>query len=81
MRQNDNPIAQTMYPGVAVNGIGNGAWNSPDSLSKQSADAKIDTRLFDFGLLLNPTNDLELKGKVRHYETGEFHLSTGPVTH
>jgi hypothetical protein len=72
MRQNDSLIAPTTLSGVTVaNGsyAPVGSWNSASSLSKSSADAKIDTKLVDLGLSLNPISPLTVKGKVRYYET------------
>ncbi|MDP1610991.1 MAG: MtrB/PioB family outer membrane beta-barrel protein [Sulfuritalea sp.] len=68
-RQNDNLIPSTSYAGGTVNGVVGGSWDTTASLSKQSAGAKIDTRLLDFGLSLQPTDKLDVKGKLRHYET------------
>ena len=78
-RQNDNLIPDSLNnfgqtagnfsnityltPGALPN------WNSTSSLSKQSAGARIDTRLFDLGLAVEPTSDLHLKGDIRRYET------------
>lgn len=70
LRQNDDLLASTTYPGVIVNGVAGGAWDTTASLSRQSADAKIDTQLVDLGLSLKPVKDLDLKGKVRRYDTG-----------
>lgn len=69
MRQNDALIPQTSYPGVLVNGIAGGAWDTTASLSRQDAGARIDTKLLDLGLALNPWRDLDLKARLRHYET------------
>ncbi len=69
MRQNDSLIPSTMYSGATVNGVAGGAWDTTASLSRQRAGARIDTRLLDLGLSLKPTARLDLKGRVRHYET------------
>ena len=69
LRQNDDLIASTIYPGAIVNGVAGGAWDSTASLSRQSADAKIDTQLIDLGLSLRPTSRLDVRGKLRYYDT------------
>jgi len=75
MRQNDSLIAPTALSGIAVAnvaggaGIAGGAWNTTGADSKSSANAKIDTKLVDLGLSLNPLSALSVKGKVRYYET------------
>lgn len=68
-RQNDNLHPYTTLPGVEfANVIGNN-WDSVDSLSKPRAGARMDTRLFDLGLTLNPTDALSVRAKARHYQT------------
>lgn len=69
LRQNDNLLPSTPYPGAIVNGVAGGAWDTTASLSRQTAGAKIDTRLIDLGLSLKPTGKLDVKGKLRRYET------------
>ncbi len=72
MRQNDDLIPWTRYSltGGAINGVPtDDNWNTPAALTKQSADARIDTRLVDIGLALRPLSDLDVKGKIRYYET------------
>lgn len=69
LRQNDDLIASTMYPGAIVNGVAGGAWDSTASLSRQSADAKIDTQLVHLGLSLRPVNRLDVRAKLRYYDT------------
>lgn len=74
MRQNDNLIPYSSQVPAAVGGWTdfNGVdpqWDTTSSLSKTSSGARIDTRLLDFGLSLVPMNDLDVKGKMRHYET------------
>lgn len=69
LRQDDNHIPSTTYPGVTANGVAGGSWDTTASLSQSSADAKIDIRLLDLGLSLTPMSDLDVKGKYRHYET------------
>ncbi|OGI48915.1 MAG: hypothetical protein A2151_06245 [Candidatus Muproteobacteria bacterium RBG_16_65_34] len=72
LRQNDNLIPPSMYPltGGTINGVSTADnWNTTAALSKSSADAEINIRLLDLGLALNPTDALNVKGKVRYYET------------
>jgi len=69
MRQNDALIPSTTFPGVVVNGVAGGAWDTTASLSRQSANARIDTQLADLGLSLSPTDALDVKAKLRYYDT------------
>jgi hypothetical protein len=68
-RQNDALIASVPQTGAIVNGIAGGSWDTPDSLWKKNAGAKIDSKLLDLGLAFNPVAGLDVKGKLRHYET------------
>ncbi|MBU0620975.1 MAG: MtrB/PioB family outer membrane beta-barrel protein [Gammaproteobacteria bacterium] len=68
-KQNDNLIPSTSYSGAAVNGVAGGSWDTVDSLSQPTANLKVDIKLADFGLSLKPLDDLDVKGKVRYYET------------
>jgi hypothetical protein len=68
-RQNDNLIPYTTIPGVTLANVTGNNWDSTASLSRQSAEARIDTRLMDLGLALNPTDALNVKGKLRYYQT------------
>ena len=76
-KQDDDLIPATTndMQGLAIGGIpplGVSAynnWNTPASLSKQSADAEIDTQLFDIGLVMRPTDKLDVNGKIRYYKT------------
>lgn len=68
-RQNGSLIPSTTDPLATVNGVAGGAWNTLNSLSKQNAGAQIDSRLVDLGLALKPADKLEVKGKLRYYET------------
>lgn len=70
-RQNDSLVPYTLMPNVTQANVvlsPAGAWNTTGSLSRQSTDAAIDTRLVDLTLSLNPTSDLNIKGKARYYE-------------
>jgi hypothetical protein len=87
MRQNDNLIAPTEFPltggTVTVGGTSlANVWNTTAALSRQSADVRIDTRLVDLGLSLKPANALDVKGKVRYYETinSNQYQSCNPLT-
>lgn len=68
-RQDDDLIPYTSIAGVTLPSVTVNNWNSTSSLSRQSADARIDTRLIDLGLALNPTSALNVKAKARYYET------------
>ena len=87
MRQNDNLIAPTEYAltGGTVTAGGASlanAWNTTGALSRQTADARIDTLLADLGLAFRPANALDVKGKVRYYETDNAmqYLACNPLT-
>jgi len=70
-RQNDKLMPYTNNPnaGTVIAAVTPTTWNTSASLSKDSADAKINSTLVDLGLALSPTNDLNLKGRLRYYET------------
>jgi Putative outer membrane beta-barrel porin, MtrB/PioB len=87
MRQNDSLIAPTVFPltggTVTAGGVSlANMWNSPEALSQQSARARIDTRLVDLGLSLKPASGLDVKAKVRYYQTSNsmHYLSCNPLT-
>lgn len=67
-RQNDPLLPMAAQPGLLVNGL-NGQWDTSASLSKPTAGARIDSRLLDLGLSLAPAEGLDLRAKLRHYET------------
>lgn len=69
LRQNDKFIPSTTQSGATANAVAGGSWDTLASLSKDSADAKIDTRLLDLGLSLSPVDALDVRTKFRHYET------------
>jgi hypothetical protein len=83
-RQNDALIASVPQgAGTAVvGGIAGGNWASPDSLSKSHAGARIDSKLFDLGLSLSPLDALQLKAKLRRYETDNSteYFACNPLT-
>lgn len=68
-RQDDALIPMTQYAGATVNGVAGGAWDTLASLQRDSAERRIDSRLYDFGVSMQPLAELELKGKLRRYET------------
>ena len=64
------PWAIEPLTGGTINGVATAnVWNTTASLSRRSADARIDTTLADLGILLNPARALSVRGKVRYYET------------
>ncbi|MCZ2441230.1 MAG: MtrB/PioB family outer membrane beta-barrel protein [Burkholderiales bacterium] len=69
MRQNDDLIPYTTLPGAVVNGVAGGGWDTTASLSQKSAHARIDTRLADLGVALSPVDALDVKAKLRYYDT------------
>ncbi|WP_041603773.1 MtrB/PioB family outer membrane beta-barrel protein [Thioflavicoccus mobilis] len=85
MKQDDDLIPWTQYDlaGTNVDGVdATNMWNTTDALVRDSADAEIDTMLFDVGLSLHPTDKLGLNGKIRYYETDnktDF-LACNPLT-
>lgn len=85
MKQDDDLIAPTTYSlaGGMINGVPtDNVWNTSRANSKQSADAEINTQLFSLGLVMSPTDKLDVEGKIRYYETEndtEF-LACNPLT-
>ena len=71
-QQDDNLIPWAIEPltGGTINAVSTAnMWNTTSSLSRLSADARIDTTLADVGIILNPARALAVKGKVRYYDT------------
>lgn len=71
-QQNDNLVPWSIDPliGGTIAGVSTAnVWNTTDSLTRRSADARIDTTLVDVGILLNPARAMAVKGKVRFYDT------------
>lgn len=71
-RQDDSLIPYTHIPGVALPNVTllpGGGWDTVGSLSRRSTNAKIETRLADLTLSLNPTAALNVKLKGRFHET------------
>jgi hypothetical protein len=74
MRQDDDLLAPTQLPltGGTVTAGGAplaNAWNTTDALGRTSAKARIDTVLADLGLVLRPASGLDVRAKLRYYET------------
>ena len=68
MRQNDALIASTLAP-ATVGGIAGGAWDTTDSLSRKSAKQRLDTQLIDLGAAFSPANGVDVRAKLRRFET------------
>lgn len=81
-RQDDALIPSTPHAGAVVNGVAGGSWDTTASLSRSSAGARIDTRLIDVGLALNPLSSLELRAKWRRHATDNKteYFACNPVT-
>ena len=81
-RQDDNLIAATPYTGAVVNGATGGNWDASSSLYRQSAGAKINTKLVDSTLSLHPGDRFDLRAKVRWYQTRNDldYLACNPLT-
>lgn len=70
-RQDDSliPYSTTPISLANVTLLPGGSWDSVTALSRRKTDAVVDTRLADLTLSLNPTSNLNVKGKARFYET------------
>lgn len=69
-RQNDRLIPYTSISNINtanVTLLDGGAWDGTGSLSRAAASTRIDTRLVDLTLSLNPIPDLNVKGNARYY--------------
>ena len=85
LRQDDDLVAPTTLDlqGISINGVSAyNNWNTTRALSQTSANAQIDTQLFDVGLVMRPTDKLDVKGKIRYYGTDNKtdYLSCNPLT-
>ncbi|MGB5833651.1 MAG: MtrB/PioB family outer membrane beta-barrel protein [Thiohalocapsa sp.] len=72
MKQDDDLIAPTEFSlaGGTINGVPtDNIWNTTQALSRDSANAEIDNLLLDFGLKLQPTTKVTVRGKVRYQST------------
>ncbi len=81
-RQDDALIPSMTLPGLVANGVAGGQWNTTASLSQASANARLDTRLVDLGLSAQPLAGLDVRGKLRHYETDNAanYFACNPLT-
>ena len=71
-RQDDTLIPHMITPSVSLANVmllPGGNWDSATALSRRSANARIDTRLVDLTLSLNPSDTLNVKTKARFHET------------
>jgi Putative outer membrane beta-barrel porin, MtrB/PioB len=74
--QNDALLPPTITSGVGVVATGAGQfngnfnqWNTTAALSRQTSEAKIDTRLVDLKFAVSPTTALNMDLRARLYET------------
>jgi putative beta-barrel porin MtrB/PioB len=70
--QDDDLIPWAIEPltGGTINGVSTAnVWNTTSSLTRLSADARIDTTLVDVGILMNPAQALAIRAKVRYFDT------------
>ncbi len=81
-QQDDHLIPSTPYAGASVNGVAGGSWDTTASLYKQTADARIDSSLVDVTLSLHPASRLDVRAKVRWYQTSndKDYLACNPLT-
>lgn len=96
MRQDDDLLAPINCTGTfGIDLVGNGQvgptnpflyacadWNTPASLSRRSADMRIDTTLVDARVVLQPTADLTWRGGLRFYREDyrNTYLAYNPLT-
>jgi hypothetical protein len=57
-------------------------WNTTAALSQQTSKQRIDNKLIDLGLSVKPSDDLNMKGSLRYYETDNRggYMSYNPLT-
>jgi hypothetical protein len=87
MRQDENLLPPTTFAltggSVAAGGVSlANAWNTPNALSRQSADLKADTSMADLTLSARPASGLDVRGKLRYQEarySGQYD-SCNPLT-
>lgn len=96
MRQDDDLLAPVNCNGTfGIDLVGNGQvgpanpflyacsdWNTPASLSRRSADMRIDTTLVDARVVLQPTGHLTWRGGLRFYREDyrNTYLAYNPLT-
>ena len=71
-RQNDDliPWTASSLTGGVINGVpATDVWNTTAALTKTTADATIDTLLVDVGWSLTPVRSLDLRAKLRVFDT------------
>ncbi|MCC7010009.1 MAG: MtrB/PioB family outer membrane beta-barrel protein [Acidobacteria bacterium] len=84
-QQNDDLLPWTAEPLTAgvINGVSAAnRWNTTDALTRKTSGAEIDTTLVDLGWSLRPANALDVRAKVRYYDTNnstEF-FACNPLT-
>jgi hypothetical protein len=81
-RQDDALVPYMTLPGLVVNGVTGGQWNTTAALSRQSADAQFDSRIVDLSLQLNPAKDLNVKARYRWNDTDNSteYFACNPLT-
>jgi hypothetical protein len=70
--QDDALIEPTLLPltGGTINNVSTAnVWNTTAALTRQNADAEIDTTLANVALTVNPIPALSVKGSIRYYST------------
>jgi hypothetical protein len=83
--QDDGLLPWSLEPltGGTVNGVSTtGMWNTTAALSRTSADRRLDTRLLNASIVMNPSRDLSVRAKVRYYGTNNDsdYLACNPLT-
>lgn len=68
MHQDDDLIPPTVNSGQADSGIDLNNWNTTAALSQKTAQAEINTWLFQVGLRLVPFDPLTLRADFRYYD-------------
>ena len=90
MRQNDSLLAPTTCTGLGGIFVAPGAdytfdcanWNTTAALSKQSANARIDTQMIDLRAVLRPTPAFGWHAGIKHYseDNKTRYLAYNPLT-
>jgi hypothetical protein len=68
-RQDDELLPYLDAPGLVVQGVQGGQWNTTAALSQSSANARFDSALVDLALHMSPSRELEVKLRARYNET------------